>query len=688
MVLFSGNNPTRSFGRASAAIIVNQVRQVKQQGIIIIFSVGFNPATCLAGLLPPYHNVGVVGGRRHDLSTEALLIVTLSLDHHECPGNLGRNADRLAGGEIDEGPIGLGCGQQRTVAAADDPVASQRSDLFHRGDPGFDHDVVAGKGGQQILDRMRADDPTLAQLVVARAGPALRGGMGHGCGLQPGNVDHVVGMAQPVDLVGLDNVGMEEDVGHGMTLLLLDAKIPILPQSRFRYTSAGGTSFQRLRMQRSRMANLWLPAAGIAVGTAVATIAYYYLLKMSPWPPVMKAAAAGLIFALAAAAAAGLAIGIARRCLPALTRRQTVLGIVLGLSCGWGLVIVIPVMPPLGLMPEHWLQVIATGEKNSLSSSPAVWVTGLMDRRTRRLVANAYDFHQDGNWHALTPQDIFTETAGTLTWNGRATSAVALKALRLAGGRQGANRLGRQGAIARSLLLGRPGSPEDDPPRVVRQSRLLDARTGLGLTLYRFQYGVPHRPGSSMAHRSSRRRRGRRTAFQAVHLQTAWEGHPTAAGWAWLGYGLPLLLAGAGYLAVFQPALMSNDSLDQWTQMLSGGYSDVAPAFHTMTNWLITRFWLSPAAIAWTQLVAMSLVTAWTLKHAGTGVFPGSWPGRPAGWWRSCPRRAFFPSHFWKDIPYTICMIVLALMVMEMIQSRGQWLRARLPPSCWARCWR
>ena len=107
-------------------------------------------------------------------------------------------------------------GQQGAVAAADDPVAPQRSDLLHRGDPGLDHDVVAGISGQKILDRMRADDPALAQLAIARAGPALRGGMGHGGGLQPGNVDHVVGMAQLVDLVGLDNVRMEKDVGHGI----------------------------------------------------------------------------------------------------------------------------------------------------------------------------------------------------------------------------------------------------------------------------------------------------------------------------------------------------------------------------------------------------------------------------------------------------------------------------------------
>ncbi len=153
-------------------------------------------------------------------------------------------------------------------------------------------------------------------------------------------------------------------------------------------------------MQRKRMTNLWVPAAGIAVGTAAAIVAYYYLSKLSPWPPILKAAAVGLICALTAAGAAGMIVGVVRPCLSRLTTREAVLSVALGLFCGWGLVIVIPVMPPLSLMPEHWLQVIATGEKNSLSKSPAVSVVGLMDRRTCRLVANVDNFQQDGNWQA------------------------------------------------------------------------------------------------------------------------------------------------------------------------------------------------------------------------------------------------------------------------------------------------
>ena len=144
---------------------------------------------------------------------------------------------------------------------------------------------------------------------------------------------------------------------------------------------------------------------------------------------------------------------------------------------------------------------------------------------------------------------------------------------------------------------------------------------------------------------------------------------------AWLGYGLPLLLAGAGYLSVFQPALMSNDSLGQWWQMLSGGYTDVAPAFHTMTNWLITRIWFSPAAVAWVQLIAMSLVVAWTLKRLRQWGLTRAWAWAASVLVAIMPAAGILSITLWKDIPYTIAFLILTLWVMGMIQSRGRWLQ-------------
>ena len=48
----------------------------------------------------------------------------------------------------------------------------------------------------------------------------------------------------------------------------------------------------------------------------------------------------------------------------------------------------------------------------------------------------------------------------------------------------------------------------------------------------------------------------------------------------------------AVYLLAFWPALMTDDSIDQWFQVLTGQLTGHHPPFHTMLNWLVTRLWL------------------------------------------------------------------------------------------------
>ena len=55
---------------------------------------------------------------------------------------------------------------------------------------------------------------------------------------------------------------------------------------------------------------------------------------------------------------------------------------------------------------------------------------------------------------------------------------------------------------------------------------------------------------------------------------------------------------------------MSNDSVDQWGQVLSGKFVDSHPAFHTLIIWLLTRVWLHPAVISSAQIIGLGTLTA------------------------------------------------------------------------------
>lgn len=94
-----------------------------------------------------------------------------------------------------------------------------------------------------------------------------------------------------------------------------------------------------------------------------------------------------------------------------------------------------------------------------------------------------------------------------------------------------------------------------------------------------------------------------------------------------------------------------------------------------MTNWAITRVWFSPAAVAWTQLIAMSLVVAWTLKRLRAWGLSRAWALAAGGLVGIMPAAGILCITLWKDIPYTIAFLLMALYIMEILQSGGQWLQ-------------
>lgn len=147
--------------------------------------------------------------------------------------------------------------------------------------------------------------------------------------------------------------------------------------------------------------------------------------------------------------------------------------------------------------------------------------------------------------------------------------------------------------------------------------------------------------------------------------------------WTWLAYSTPCVLAWCYYLWVFWPGLMSYDSFAQWHQVTNGQFDNWHPAFHTMTIWLITRVWNSPAAIALTQILVLSAVVGWGLAML-----------RQKGMSRwlavtICLLLALSPANgctvitLWKDIPYSTCLLLMGLLTIEIVTSEGAWLERK-----------
>lgn len=145
--------------------------------------------------------------------------------------------------------------------------------------------------------------------------------------------------------------------------------------------------------------------------------------------------------------------------------------------------------------------------------------------------------------------------------------------------------------------------------------------------------------------------------------------------WTWLLYASPMILVWTLYLFAYWPGSLSVDSVNQWEQMIAFNFNDWHPVFHTLTNWLITRFWLSPAAIALTQIVAMGLVLAWGLVEQRRYGAPRWLP------WFTIILIVLIPSNglmvitLWKDVFYSVSVVAMTVLVFKITMTRGRWIQ-------------
>ena len=146
---------------------------------------------------------------------------------------------------------------------------------------------------------------------------------------------------------------------------------------------------------------------------------------------------------------------------------------------------------------------------------------------------------------------------------------------------------------------------------------------------------------------------------------------------SWLLYSLPMIAVWGFFLLTFFPGMMSPDSNNQWNQLLSGQFNNAHPVFHTLSMWLITRIWLTPAAVAIVQILFLSLTIAWGIRLLEEHGLPfwGSW--LLAAIFAISPLNANMVIILWKDIPYSTSLFLFSLLVLKIVLTRGEWLQKR-----------
>lgn len=147
--------------------------------------------------------------------------------------------------------------------------------------------------------------------------------------------------------------------------------------------------------------------------------------------------------------------------------------------------------------------------------------------------------------------------------------------------------------------------------------------------------------------------------------------------WTTFLYALPMFTAWAVYLLAYWPGGMSPDSIDQWTQMLAFRFSDWHPVFHTLTNWLITRLWLSPAAVGLVQIFFLSLVLGWGLRTLRGFGAPRWVPWLVIVFLVIAPSTGLMAIMLWKDVFFSIAVVALSIQVLKITMTEGEWIQRR-----------
>jgi hypothetical protein len=316
------------------------------------------------------------------------------------------------------------------------------------------------------------------------------------------------------------------------------------------------------------------------------------------------------------------------------------------------LLIVIPVRLPVTATTHH-LEITATGQKNQSAQGSELWVIGLF-RADGTQVDNT-EFTLNGEWEVRDGVPLsYQHQPATLVWQGELDGDMQLRLLSHPW--SGITTVTWDGVVQTIDLYSATGTQKEIvlPVRTEASWQSVTVFIADAITLGALVLGISIW-----------------LATRSIQARTA-----DVRRWAWVGYAAPCIAIWSIYLLAFWPGLLSNDSISQWSQLLSGKFDDIFPVVHTLTNWLITRIWLSPAIVAFAQIIALAIVFGLTMQEIE------HW--RVSRWIRWIITGIFSLSlvnglmviTLWKDIPYSIITLALFAFLLRTVRTQGAYLKS------------
>ena len=138
-----------------------------------------------------------------------------------------------------------------------------------------------------------------------------------------------------------------------------------------------------------------------------------------------------------------------------------------------------------------------------------------------------------------------------------------------------------------------------------------------------------------------------------------------------------LLLAWLPYWLSYFPAIMSPDSLSEWSQASSFHLSDYSPAVYTLYIWLIGTHAHSPAAASLLQLLLSSALIAGQFAYLSRNNARRWLLAISLGLYLALPIFGTFTVTLWHDILYSLLVLWVTHAMCLMYVTKGDWLKSR-----------
>ncbi|MBB6450430.1 hypothetical protein HNR44_002413 [Geomicrobium halophilum] len=145
--------------------------------------------------------------------------------------------------------------------------------------------------------------------------------------------------------------------------------------------------------------------------------------------------------------------------------------------------------------------------------------------------------------------------------------------------------------------------------------------------------------------------------------------------WLILFYALPVICVGLIYWIGFYPGVMTPDSLNHWMQIETYEFSNWHPFLYTMLMLGLTQMWESPAIISLFQVLAIGFVYGYAMYSLRRMGIPSYALMITTAVFAIVPVMGIYSVTLWKDVLYSLMILLFTIIIMNIVVSRGEWLR-------------